>query len=87
MTGPDTGGPPSGPGITLNLPIRGEHLAERTRREAAAWSAGAEGTSASPLSREQREDRYRTQTGSRRTARQRRRIEHKARRALASAAR
>jgi len=87
MTGPDTGGPGgTGPGISLALRPLGVHLAERIRREAAAGSAGAKGVSASPLSREQREDRYRKQTGSRQlTARQDRRAGHKAHRALARA--
>ncbi|MEV0805761.1 hypothetical protein [Micromonospora sp. NPDC050200] len=82
MTGPDTGGPPSGPGFNLNLSVLGKQMAERIRLEAAASSAGARGVTASPLSREQREDRYRRQTGSPElTPRQRRRRDHKANRA------
>ncbi|PZG05801.1 hypothetical protein C1I95_32485 [Micromonospora craterilacus] len=88
MTGPDTGGPPSGPGITIpRLPFPKvsitPELAARLRREAAAHRAGGQGVSTVPLTAEQREERYRWQTGTRRTARQRRRIEHKTRRSLA----
>lgn len=80
MSGPDTGGPPSGP--RSNQIVLDERLAERIRREVKAWSAGVKGGSTAPLSREQREDRYRKQTGVvRLTPRQRRRIEHKANRA------
>ncbi|QOC89849.1 hypothetical protein [Micromonospora craniellae] len=80
MTGPDTGGPPSGPGIDLTVPFD-EQQAARLRREAAAWGAGSKGTAAVPLTAEQREDRYRKQTRSTRlTARQGRRARHKARR-------
>ncbi|MEU4594018.1 hypothetical protein [Micromonospora aurantiaca (nom. illeg.)] len=85
MSGPDTGGPPSGPRSTQI--VLDERLAERIRREVTAWSAGVKGGSAAPLTREQRQDRYRKQTlGGRITARQRRRIEHKASRAAVRSA-
>ncbi|MCT2276349.1 hypothetical protein M3G91_01830 [Micromonospora chalcea] len=85
MSGPDTGGPPSGP--KSNPVVLDERLAERIRREVTAWSAGVKGGSAAPLTREQRQDRYRKQTrGGQLTPRQRRRIEHKANRAAVQAA-
>lgn len=89
MTGPDTSGPPSGPKIVPASPspdavavghavadwlAAGKPVIDETRRRPRRPAA--------PLTAEQREDRYRRQTGGRVTARQRRRIAHKTNRAL-----
>ncbi|PZG15065.1 hypothetical protein C1I95_20370 [Micromonospora craterilacus] len=83
MTHPDGGGGgTSGPGRSLSANLDFTRRGHE-RSIATAADAGAHTTSAAPLRAEQREDRYRKQTGSRRTARQRRRIVHKANRSLA----
>ncbi|MEV4197065.1 hypothetical protein [Micromonospora globbae] len=89
-TGPTGGsGGTTGPGRTL-FALMQFMRQSRARAAAAAAKAGARSTSAQPLTTEQREDRYRRQngtwTGGRLTPRQRRRSEHKARRAAARTA-
>ncbi|SCL15113.1 hypothetical protein [Micromonospora inyonensis] len=82
MTGPETGGPPTKSGIDLTLRVPGQQVAERIRLEATAWSAGANSTSAAPLSAEKRSDNYQRQNDRRGlTAAQRRRDAKKQRRA------